>query len=46
MQNPDEGYEKALKLLKDNFGRPNVIACSYCDRLTKGLQIKSDDAKA
>ena len=43
--NLDEGYEKALKLLKDNYGRPNVIVRSYCDKLTKGSPIKSNDAK-
>ena len=46
MLNPDEGYEKASKQLKDNYRQPNVIAHSYCNNLTKGLPIKSDDAKA
>ena len=42
---PDNGYPRALKLLKDNYGRPNVIARSYCDKLTKGPYIKIDDYK-
>ena len=46
MLNPDEGYEKALKLLKDNYGRPSIIARSYCDKLSKSSPIKSDNAKA
>ena len=43
--NPLEGYEKALQLLKEKYGRPNVIARSYCERLTQGLPIKSVTAK-
>ena len=44
--NPEEVYAKALKLLKDNYGKANVIACSYSEKLTKGPLIKSDDSKA
>jgi len=43
--NAQDGYAKALELLKDNYGRPNVIARSYCEKLTKGPPIKPDDLK-
>ena len=43
--NPEEGYAKVLKLLKDNHGKASVIARSYCEKLTKGPLIKSDDPK-
>ena len=42
---PDDGYPQALKLLKDNYGRPNVIARLYCDKLTKGSHTKINDYK-
>ena len=43
--NPQEGYEKALQLLKEKYGRPNVIVRSYCKRLTQGPPIKSNNCK-
>ena len=43
--NPEEGYAKALKLLKDNYVKTNLIACAYCEKLTKGPLIKSDNPK-
>ena len=43
--NSQEGYEKALQLLKEKYGRSNVIARSYCERLTQGSPIKSDNCK-
>ena len=43
--NPQEGYDKALQLLKEKYRRLNVIARSYCERLTQGPPIKSDNCK-
>ena len=43
--NPQEGYEKELQLLKENYGRAAVIARSYCERLTQGPPMKSDNCK-
>ena len=43
--NPQEGYEKALQLLKEKYGRFNVIARSYCERLTQGPPKISDNCK-
>ena len=43
--NPQEGYKKALQLLKEKYGRPNVIKRLYCERLTQGPPIKSDNRK-
>ena len=45
LSNPEEGHAKALKFLKDNYGKANVIAHSYYEKLTKGPIIKSDNSK-
>ena len=31
-------------MLRDNFGRPNIIARAYVDKLSAGPLIKADDA--
>ena len=41
---PDTGYEKAKKILFENFGRRNVIARSYITNLVKGPVIKPEDS--
>ena len=42
---PENGYTKALNFLKEKYGRPNVIARSYLEKLTQGPFIKSDNVK-
>ena len=42
---PENGYTKALNLLKEKYGRPNVIARSYLEKLTQSPFIKSDNVK-
>ena len=42
---PEDGYRRALQLLKDNNGRPNVIVRSYCNKIIKGPHIKPEDSK-
>ena len=42
---PDEGYQKAKDILKDHFGRKNLIARSYMNKLHSDVSIKADDGK-
>ena len=42
----DKGLEKALKLLKKNYGEDHRIANSYLRKLIEGPKIKQFDAKA
>ena len=42
---PDEGYLKAKDILKDHFGRKNLIARSYMNKLHSDVSIKADDGK-
>jgi len=44
MLEPDLGYKRTKEVLRDNFGRPNVIARAYIDKLSAGPLIKADDA--
>ncbi|XP_060799417.1 uncharacterized protein LOC132901020 [Neoarius graeffei] len=43
---PDRGYEKALKLLKENFGNEYKISCAYLEKALSWPQIKPQDAKS
>ena len=43
---PEEGYLKAKDIFKENFGRRNVIARAYMDKLRSDVNIKADDEKA
>jgi len=43
MLEPELGYKRAKEVLRDNFGRPNVIARVYIDKLSTGPLIKADD---
>ena len=45
LPDPENGYTKALNLLKEKYGRPNVIARSYLEKVTQGPFIKSDNVK-
>ena len=45
LPDPENGYTKALSLLKEKYGRPNVIARSYLEKVTQGPFIKSDNVK-
>ena len=40
---PSEGYKRARSVLYSRYGRPNVIARSYIDKLVDGPQIKASD---
>ncbi|XP_028402120.1 uncharacterized protein LOC114525110 [Dendronephthya gigantea] len=40
---PEEGYLKAKKLLKDNYGQNYKIAAAYVDRITQASPIKAED---
>ena len=40
---PAVGYQKAKETLKENYGRKNVIARAYMNRLADGPKIKLDD---
>ncbi len=40
---PNEGYSKALEILKKRFGRPHEIARSYIRDLVNGLPMKPSD---
>ena len=42
----EKGLEKALKLLKKNYGEDHMIANSYLRKLMEGPKIKQFDAKA
>ena len=42
---PDEGYRKAKDVLKENFGRKNVIARAHMERLHSEVNIKNDDER-
>ena len=42
---PDEGYRKAKDILKENFGRKNVIARAHMERLHSEVNIKNDDER-
>ena len=42
---PDEGYCKAKDILKENFGRKNVIARAHMERLHSEVNIKNDDER-
>jgi hypothetical protein len=44
--NPDEGYQFAMKLLKQRYGQAYRIATACLDRVTKVPQIKSEDGEA
>jgi len=37
------GYKRAKEMLRDNFGRPNIIARAYIDKLSTGPLIKADE---
>ena len=43
---PDEGYRKAKNILKENFGRKNVIARAHVERLHSEVNIKNDDERS
>ncbi|XP_063046862.1 uncharacterized protein LOC134440668 [Engraulis encrasicolus] len=43
---PDKGYQKALKLLKENFGNEYKICCAYLERALSWPHVKSEDAKS
>ncbi|XP_063049984.1 uncharacterized protein LOC134444684 [Engraulis encrasicolus] len=43
---PDKGYKKALKLLKENFGNEYKISCAYLEKALSWPQIKPQDAKS
>ena len=45
MLDPEEGYLKAKDILEENFGRSNVIARAYMDKLRSDVNIKADDEK-
>ena len=42
---PDLGYQKAKEVLLNNFGRKNIIARAFIEKLQKGHQINSEDSK-
>jgi len=44
MLEPDLGYKRAKEVLRDNFGRPNIIARADIDKLSTGPLTKADDA--
>ncbi|XP_061882235.1 uncharacterized protein LOC133633659 [Entelurus aequoreus] len=43
---PDRGYQKAKRLLKENFGHDFKIACAYLDKVQTWPQIKAEDSKS
>ena len=43
---PRDGYLRALKLLQDNYGRPNVIVHSCCDQIAYGPPLETGDSKS
>ena len=42
---PEDGYPKACKLLKQRYGQSYKIATAYVDKVTKGPTIQSEDRK-
>ena len=38
-----EGYDKALNILLENYGRPHIIARAYINDRIEGLQLKVSD---
>ena len=42
---PKDGYLKAEEVLEDNFGRKNIIARAFIDKLQKGGKMKAEDEK-
>ena len=43
---PSEKFAKAKQFLRENFGRKNIVARAYPERLLEGPNIKFDDSKA
>ena len=43
---PDRGYQKALQLMKENFGSEYKISCAYLEKALSWPQIKQQDAKS
>ena len=43
--NPEDGYERAKQLLKENFGKPYDIARTYISALISGKPIANNDPK-
>lgn len=42
---PYRGYQKAKKLLKNNFGNEYKISCAYLEKALSWPQMKSEDSK-
>lgn len=43
---PDRGYQRAMQLLKENFGNEYKISRAYLEKALSWSQIKSQDAKS